>query len=126
MESQPAIASETAPRNGGAGHNRKEAARVYFNNMVQFERPLDRVLTAYDIAAQACARGDRDRILRAINVLRKGLDFEHSPEIAGGLLRVYVYCEDLARREMYSELENLLHELRVTWTELKALTRTGK
>lgn len=91
------------------------AAKAYRQNQVAGAGPLHLVLMAYDAALSACAKGDLERLTRAVDLLRSALDCEARPELAGSLLALYHYSMDLARQGNYEAAMEVLRELKAAW-----------
>jgi flagellin-specific chaperone FliS len=101
------------------------AAHAYQRAKTDYASPVELVVMAYDLAIRA-ARSDNARLfLKATGALKAGLDANHGPEsekLAGHLLAVYVYCEDLVARGRGAQAVPLLEELRDAWRQVSLTT----
>ena len=86
----------------------------YREQQVLNASPAERLVIIYDVALLACTRRDLEKFSRAMGVLLEGLDFNY-PEVANGLLAIYQWCGELARKKRYDEAAGILRELRDTW-----------
>lgn len=98
----------------------KTASQTYRLNQISNASPLDLLIMAYDAALIGCSQGDLERTSKALSVLRNALDYSYDPQVAGGFLRLYLYCGDLARKGEYDEAAHILRELRDSWVQVKA------
>lgn len=70
----------------------------------------------YDLVIQATYREDQNRVKAILSELIQGLNFDYEP--AGQLFELYRYCQDLARKDRYGEIREILEPLRETWEEV--------
>ncbi len=97
------------------------AANAYRRTRTDYASPLELIVMAYDLAIRAARSGNTKLFLRAVGSLKDTLDASHGPEsesLAGRLLAVYIYCEELVARGDGSEAVRLLEELRDAWRQL--------
>ncbi|MCL4294675.1 MAG: hypothetical protein KJ077_03065 [Anaerolineae bacterium] len=95
------------------------ASQAYRLNQVNSASPLELLIMAYDAALIGCGQRDLERTARALSELRKALDFGYDADIAMGFFRLYLYCEELARKGEYDEAAGILRELRAAWVQVK-------
>jgi flagellin-specific chaperone FliS len=98
--------------------NSRSATQIYRTNQVNTASPLEMVIMAYDAALMGCRQQDLERTTKALSVLRNALDFNHDKNFAMGLLRLYQYCSDLARKGQYDEAAKHLREVREAWAQV--------
>jgi flagellin-specific chaperone FliS len=97
------------------------AANAYRKTKTDFASPVELVVMAYDLAIRAARSGDTKLFLRAIGSLKDSLDSKHGPEsekLAGRLLALYIYSEELVARGRGVEAARLLEELRDAWRQV--------
>lgn len=88
---------------------------VYQRQAVLNASPLKLVVKLYDLALQASYRRDGKRLKEILSTLIESLNFDYEP--AGQLFELYRYCQDLARRESFEEVREILEPLRDAWEE---------
>jgi len=93
---------------------RNNIGQAYREQQIETASPVERLLIVYDVALLACARGDLEKLGRALGVLIEGLNFDY-PEVAYKLLAIYQWCGELARKKQFGEAARLLGELRLAW-----------
>jgi len=89
---------------------------VYQKQSVLNASPLKLVVKMYDFAIQASYLEDGQKLKDILSTLIKGLNFDHEP--AGQLYELYRYCQDLARKNQFDEVIEILEPLRDTWQEV--------
>jgi flagellar protein FliS len=94
----------------------RDPQAVYQKQSVMNASPLRLVVKLYDLVIQATYREDADKVKAILSELIQGLNFEHEP--AGQLFELYRYCQDLSRRNRFSEIREILEPLRDTWEEV--------
>lgn len=99
--------------------NLQTAAQTYLTNQINGASPLDLLIMTYDAALAACGQRDLNRTIRALGVLRDGLDYSYNAEIALGFFKLYQYCGDLARKGEFDEAAIYLRELRDAWQQVR-------
>lgn len=77
--------------------------------------PLKLVVKMYDLAIQASYREDERKLREILSALTESLNFDYEP--AGQLFELYRYCQDLARKQKFGEIREILEPLRDTWEE---------
>jgi flagellin-specific chaperone FliS len=80
--------------------------------------PVHLVVMAYDLAIASCEKGDFDRAIKSVSVLRDALNFDYS-EVAVGLFNLYQWCLDCIRQGDYKSAEQTLRELREAWSTVE-------
>ena len=70
----------------------------------------------YDLAIQASYLEDSQKLKDILSTLITGLNFDYEP--AGQLFELYRYCQDLARKNKFEEIREILEPLRDTWHEV--------
>ena len=96
---------------------RDGASAIYRQQQVFTASPLERVILVYDAAISACAAGNLSRALEAVSLLRRSLDLEAAPELAGRLYALYQFCEQQLREQDFATPARILRELRSAWAE---------
>lgn len=89
--------------------------QVYQRQSVMNASPLKLVVKMYDLAIQASYREEGEKLREILSTLIKGLNFDHEP--AGQLFEIYRYCQELARKNEFQEIREILEPLRDTWEE---------
>ena len=89
--------------------------QVYQQQAIMNASPLQLVVKLYDLLLQATYRKDQDRVRDVLNTLTESLNFDHQP--AEELFQLYQYCQDLARKEEYDEIREILEPLRDAWEQ---------
>ncbi len=95
------------------------AADTYRMQQIASATPLDLLIMAYDAALIGCNNQDLERTTRALNELKKALDFNYDADIAMGFHRLYTYCADQAREGNYEHVAEIIRDLRNTWQQVK-------
>ena len=54
----------------------------YREKQILTASPLELIIITYDVALRGCRQGDSARSLEALSVLRSGLSWEQSPDLA--------------------------------------------
>lgn len=88
---------------------------AYQKQSVMNAPPLKLVVKLYDLAIQASYREDKDKMRDVLSTLIKGLNFDYEP--ADQLFELYRYCQELARKEQYTEFREILEPIRDSWEE---------
>ncbi|WP_428236519.1 flagellar export chaperone FliS [Gracilimonas sp.] len=89
---------------------------VYQKQSVMNASPLKLVVKMYDLVIQASYREDQGKVKAILSELIQGLNFDYEP--AGQLFELYRYCQDLARKQRFEEIREILEPLRETWEEV--------
>jgi len=76
--------------------------------------PVHLVVMAYDLAISSCEKGDSDRAIKAVSVLRDALNFDYA-DAATGLFRLYQWALDCIRQGDYNSAIQILRDLREAW-----------
>jgi flagellar protein FliS len=79
--------------------------------------PQQLIIKIYDVAIVSCQKKDFLKTNAAVQELIKALSFEGEEvkEISSGLLRLYLYCQEQARKNNYEIVYKILTELREAW-----------
>lgn len=93
----------------------QDPQQVYQRQAIMNASPLQLVVKLYDLLLQATYREDQKRVREVLSTLIESLNFEHEP--AEELFQLYQYCQDLARKEEYEEIREILDPLRDAWEE---------
>ncbi len=95
----------------------KNKANQYLVKEILEATPEQLILKIYDFAILNCQRKNLAKVNAAINELIKALSFEGDDvkEISIGLLKLYQFCQDQARKNNYEIVIKILSELRDTW-----------
>ena len=80
--------------------------------------PIHLVVMAYDLAISSCDKGDFDRAVKAVSVLRDALNFDYA-QVAVGLFELYQWCLDCIRQGDYKSAAQTLRELRNAWATVE-------
>jgi flagellar protein FliS len=89
--------------------------QVYQRQAIMNASPLKLVVKLYDLLLQATYRKDQKRVREVLSTLIESLNFDHEP--AGELFQLYQYCQDLARKEKFEEIRDILEPLRDAWEQ---------
>ena len=89
---------------------------AYQTQAVKHASPLQLVVKLYDLVIQATYMEDERKVKEVLTTLMHGLDFGHEP--AEQLFALYQYCRELARKNEFEEIRELLEPLRDTWNEV--------
>jgi len=87
--------------------------QVYQRQTVLNASPLQLVVKLYDLVLQATYREDEERVKEVLSTLIESLNFDYEP--ADELFQLYKYCQDLARKQEYEEIREILEPLRDAW-----------
>lgn len=87
--------------------------KIYQQQAVLNASPLQLVVKLYDLVLQATYQKDQERVKDILSTLIESLNFEYEP--ADELFQLYKYCQDLARKEEYEEIREILEPLRDAW-----------
>ncbi|SHG04709.1 flagellar protein FliS [Fodinibius roseus] len=87
--------------------------QIYQRQAVMNASPLRLVVKLYDLVLQATYQKDAERVKDVLATLIESLNFDYEP--AGELFQLYQYCQDLARKEEYEEIREILEPLRDAW-----------
>jgi len=95
-------------------------AKAYLLKEITEASPQKLLLKIYDLAIQSYQKGDFARANRAVAELINSLNFadEQAKEISFGLLRLYQFAQDQARKSNFNVSIKILQELRDTWSIL--------
>lgn len=94
------------------------AARSYQQNSILSSDPLSLIVMVYDYALKGCQERNLEKTWKALKILIEGLNLDVDP-LAGKLLAIYEFCNDLANRGDYDKAYRLLKELRDAWDEAR-------
>lgn len=76
--------------------------------------PEELVLKLYDLGIEGCEQKDPEKVLRVLNELVASLDFNYC-ETANTFNNVYKYAIHILGNGDFSEIQNILNELRSAW-----------
>lgn len=95
-------------------------AKAYLLKEISEASPQKLLLKIYDLAILSYQKGDFARANRAVAELINSLNFadENASEISFGLLRLYQFAQDQARKNNLAVSIKILQELRDTWSIL--------
>ena len=88
----------------------------YLTQKIMSANPEQLISYIYDAVISACNQRDQDRVLRGLMMLIKALNYDYQ-EVAMPLFKLYQYCLERARRNDYSEVEELMVGVRSAWVE---------
>ncbi|MGQ9607783.1 MAG: flagellar export chaperone FliS [bacterium] len=91
--------------------------RSYQKNDVVSATPLRLIVMVYDRAILGCQQRNIEMAWKAIKVLIDNLNMDIQP-LAGRLLAIYEYCNELMRNGEFDSACKILKELRDTWASL--------
>ncbi|MCG8372578.1 MAG: flagellar protein FliS [Balneolales bacterium] len=94
----------------------QNAHLVYQRQAILNDSPLKLVVKMYDLLIQATYREDEKKVREILSGLIHGLNFDYEP--AGQLFELYRFCQELARKEKYEDIREILTPLRDTWEEV--------
>jgi len=89
---------------------------VYQQQAVKNASPLQLVVKMYDLLIQATYREDGQKAKEILSTLIAGLNFDHEP--ADQLFAIYRYCQDLARKNEFEQIREVMEPIRETWDEV--------
>lgn len=87
--------------------------QVYQQQAIMNATPLQLIVKLYDLVLQSTYRKDKQRIIDVLSTLIESLNFDHEP--ADELFELYKYCQDLARKDEFEEIRDILEPLRDAW-----------
>jgi len=95
-------------------HNR---LNQYLVKQILDSSPEQIIIKIYDFAILNCARKDLIKTTKALQELINSLryDDDGAKEISIGLLKIYRYCQEEARKGNFDFVQQALTELRDTW-----------
>src|SRR5690625_4932319 len=94
----------------------RDPQKVYQQQAIANSSPIQRVVKLYDLLLQATGMEDGEKVKAILSALTTGLNFDHEP--ADQLFSLYRNCQDLARKEQFEEIREVLEPLRDTWSEV--------
>jgi flagellin-specific chaperone FliS len=94
----------------------REPQLVYQQQAVKNASPLQLVVKMYDLLIQATYREDGQKVREILSTLIAGLNFDHEP--ADQLFAIYRYCQDLARKNEFEQIREVMEPIRETWDEV--------
>ena len=89
---------------------------AYQTQSVKSASPLQLVIKMYDLTIQATYREDEKKVRDLLSALIHGLNFDYEP--SEQLFSLYQYCQNLARKQKYEEIREVLEPLRSSWEEI--------
>lgn len=89
---------------------------AYQTQSVKSASPLQLVIKMYDLTIQATYREDEKKVRDLLSALIHGLNFDYEP--SEQLFSLYQYCQDLARKQEFEEIREVLEPLRSSWEEI--------
>lgn len=87
--------------------------QIYQRQAVLNASPLQLVVKLYDLVLQATYREDEKRVKEILSTLIESLNFDYEP--ADDLFQLYLYCQELARKQDFVEIREILEPLRDAW-----------
>lgn len=94
----------------------RDPQAIYQKQSIINASPLRLVVKMYDLVIQATYREDETKVRAILSELIQVLNFDYEP--AGQLFELYRYCQDLSRKNRFSEIREILEPLRDTWEEV--------
>jgi len=89
---------------------------IYQQQSVKNASPLQLVVKMYDLLIQATYREDGQKVKEILSTLITGLNFDHEP--ADQLFAIYRYCQELARKNEFEQIREVMEPIRETWDEV--------
>lgn len=89
---------------------------AYQTQSVKSASPLQLVIKMYDLTIQATYREDEKKVRDLLSALIYGLNFDYEP--SEQLFSLYQYCQDMARKQKFEEVREVLEPLRSSWEEV--------
>ncbi len=88
----------------------------YLKQKIMSASPEQLISYIYDAVLIACRTEDQERVLRGISGLIDALNFKHQ-DIAVPMFQLYQYCQDQARVRNFEQVETIITEFKLAWTE---------
>lgn len=104
------------PGHGGTHAGFSSVARKYLEEQLNTMSPIQLLVKVYDMAIDACKRGERRRASKALIELINALNFDHE-EMANRFLFIYEFCLARVRSGDYDSARETLEEIRNAWVE---------
>lgn len=106
--------------NTAFARNNNNRVNQYLLKEIMEATPQQLIVRIYDFAIVNCQKKDFMRTNAAVQELINALRFEGEgvKEIASGLLRLYLFCQDQARKHNFEIVHKILSELRETWLKV--------
>lgn len=89
---------------------------TYQTQSVKSASPLQLVIKMYDLTIQATYKEDGKKVKDLLSALIHGLNFDY--ELSEQLFSLYQYCQDLARKNKFEEIREILEPIRNSWEEV--------
>jgi len=105
------------------GKANKTGINAYKKNQEHSVSPLQKILYVMEVAVRSAQRRDGERLKKILQVLRSGLNYSKYPEVAIGLERLYVYCDQMVEEENFKEALRVLVTLKRTWMESEKFSK---
>lgn len=102
-------------------HNQKNI-HFYLENQILNAKPEELILKVYDFILVNMKAKNYSKANAGLVELIAALNFDYQ-EISLGFFRLYVYCQELIRKEKWDEAYSIIKELRDTWAKAFKLTR---
>ena len=94
----------------------KNAFQGYKANEIVSLTPAQLILKLYDYVIVNSRRKEMSKVNAGLTQLIAALNFDYK-EISLGFFRLYKYCQSEARKGNFTEVENVIGELRTSWAE---------
>ncbi len=98
----------------------RKVGNRYMGDRVQTSTPLDLLIIAHEGAIKAARQEDAQQLKRILELLIKGLNFDHATIFAIGQLRIYKHCILAAELGEFKEVIHLLSPMHDAWCDLRA------
>lgn len=89
---------------------------AYQTQSIKSASPLQLVIKMYDLTIQATYKEDEKKVKDLLSALIHGLNFDYEP--SEQLFSLYQYCQNLARKQKFEEIREILEPLRSSWEEV--------
>ena len=102
-----------------ASYSTEKRINKYLVNEIRDAKPEQLIMKVYDFAITNCQKKNLFKTNDSLQVLINALNFqdEAAKDISIGLLRLYQFCQDQARKNNFDIVYKILTELRDTWNE---------
>jgi flagellin-specific chaperone FliS len=93
-------------------------AMKYRQQDVETASPIRLVVMAYDLAIRSCDKKDVVTAIKAVDGLRRSLDYDYA-EVAVGLFSLYNWVIDCLGHNDFTSAKHTLMELRTAWATVE-------
>ncbi len=94
----------------------KTGVNPYLTQKIMTASPEQLIAYVYDAGISACAREDRNRALKVIQVLINSLNFDYR-EVSATFYNIYRYLNNSISRGNFAEAKGYFEELKKLWSE---------